>query len=215
MSVLEALARLVHAPAVMFASTTWLLYLSLLVLTPGCHAAPYRPSNLRNSDDNDVAFRLHGRVNEGASTSSQNGGTSHSNDFVPLPDGWRLRPQSSMGIRPAPVPASALENLYETMFSTAAQGFWRNLEPFQRPLIDLGELLWFVEPADSVFTVPWHVMAAFAFGMRERTRRGWTNFYELILEGPDSSRYTIYLDLRPVSPRSGPSTKRTVNMSSS
>lgn len=185
----------------MFASTVWLLYLSLLVLTPVCHTAPYQPSSLRIGDVNDVDVRLHERVNEGASTSSHNGDPSHSNNLIPLPDGWRLRPQSSVGIRPAPVPASALEHLYETMFSTAAQSFWRDLEPFQRPLIDVGELLWFIEPADSVFRVPWHVMAAFAFGMRERTRRGWTNFYELILEGPDSSRYTIYLDLRPVSPR--------------
>ncbi|KAI4134200.1 MAG: hypothetical protein LQ341_006059, partial [Variospora aurantia] len=79
------------------------------------------------------------------------------------------------------------------MFSNAAESFWRDIEPFQRPLIDLGELLWFIEPGDKTFTIPWHVMAAFAFGMLERTRRGWTNFYEFLLQGPDGSTYTIYL----------------------
>lgn len=183
----------------MFPTTVRLLCFSLLMLTPTCHAAPFPPSSLHSRDN--VGARLRERVNEGASTSSNNGGSTHINNFIPLPNGWRLRPQSSVGIRPAPVPASALENLYETMFSTASQSFWRNIEPFQRPLVDVGQLLWFIEPGDKTFTVPWHIMAAFAFGMLQVTRRGWTNLYEFILEGPDRSVYTIYLDLRPLSPR--------------
>lgn len=129
------------------------------------------------------------------------GESSHRSNFVPLPDGWRLHPQNAVGIRPAPVPASNLEELYRTMFSTAAQSFWKDLDGFQRPFMDVGQLFWFIEPAQQSFTVPWGVIAAFAFGMLEKTALGWTSLYEFLLEGPDGSRHMIYLELRPFPPK--------------
>ncbi|KAL8940761.1 MAG: hypothetical protein Q9216_002641 [Gyalolechia sp. 2 TL-2023] len=139
-------------------------------------------------------------VDSQASSPISQGESSYQNDFVPLPGGWRLRPQNAVGIRPAPISASKLEELYRTLFSTAAQNFWSDLDGFQRPFMDVGQLFWFIEPAQQSFTVPWHVIAAFAFGMLEKTSRGWTNLYEFLLEGPDRSSYMIYLSLKPVPP---------------
>ncbi len=116
-----------------------------------------------------------------------------------LPTGWVAYPfQETQAILPMRLAASALEELYYTVFEEAAAGFWgpdlySSDSSFDVTLgvLQLSFTLVFGQPP-----IPWQVVAAFAFNMFGATQRGYTSGFTGWIRSPGGSIYRITLGIR-------------------
>lgn len=117
-----------------------------------------------------------------------------------LPEGWTVYPfQETIAILPIRYAASALEELYYTIFEEAAAGLWG--PDFGSPSTSFDLSLGMLRLSFTVIfgepSIPWHVISAFAFNMLGATQRGYSSGYTGWIRSSDGSIYRVVLGLRP------------------
>lgn len=121
-----------------------------------------------------------------------------SSSFVPwnsmqLSDGWTVRLAGESNITqwvPVEWTATQLEHFYQTIFLSASTNFWSATSPSPSSAFSLriGGLNLFFSPLFTSASLPWHVIAQFAWAMLDAARRGYTAGYSLRMQSPADSQ---------------------------